>query len=488
MKYILSLDQGTSSSRAILFDKNAEIINIHQEEFRQYYPDKDWVEQSPQEILDSQIKVARKTIDDKIEHIQAIGITNQRETTILWNKKTGKAIYNAIVWQDQRTRIYCQSLKEKHQQTIYSKTGLIIDSYFSASKIQWILDNVEGARQQAEAGEILFGTVDSWLVWNLTKGQLHITDFSNASRTLLFNIHHLQWDDELLNLFNIPKQILPKVVSSSKVYGETHPDIFGKSIPIAGIAGDQQAALFGQMCFEKGMIKNTYGTGCFMLMNTGTLPKHSDSGLLTTIAWQIDGITTYALEGSIFIAGAAIKWLRDQLKIISHASETEKIALSIKDNGGVYIIPAFSGLGAPYWNSEVNGMVKGLKLSSTKAHIVRATLESIAYRTKDILTVMETESGIQLHSLSADGGASNNQFLMQFQSDILNIKIKTPKNTETTALGAAFLAGLSTGFWSKKDLINQIKSDKIFNPKIKIEERERLYKEWNEAVNQLINK
>ncbi len=487
MKYILSLDQGTSSSRAIKFNKKAQIIEIEQTEFKQYYPKDNWVEQSAEEIWESQLKVAQKTIGKDINEIHAVGITNQRETTILWDKNTGKPIYNAIVWQDQRTHKRCGFLKIKFKNIIHKKTGLIIDPYFSATKIEWILNNVEDAREKAKKGDLLFGTVDSWLIWNLTKGKLHITDVSNASRTMLFNINTLNWDNELLELFNIPRSILPTIVSSSDKYGYTHPDIFGKKILISGVAGDQQSALFGQTCFNKGSIKNTYGTGCFMLMNIGDKIKLSENGLLTTIAWQINGKITYALEGSVFMAGAAIKWLRDQLEIINDATETEKIALSVKDNGGIYIVPAFSGLGAPYWNSNINGIVKGLKLSTTKAHIVRATLESIAYRSKDILDLMEKESGIKLHSLSADGGAAKNNFLMQFQSDILGIDINLPSNTETTALGAAYLAGLSSQFWTLDEIEQHHKIDKQFTSKIDSKTRKQLYSEWLNAVHSLIN-
>jgi len=486
MKYILSLDQGTSSSRAILFDKKTNIVALEQSEFKQYYPHQNWVEQSPKEIWGSQLAVATEAIRDNVENIHSIGIANQRETTILWDKNTGEPIYNAIVWQDQRTSKRCDFLKFDFQDIIHKKTGLIIDPYFSASKIEWILNHVDGAREKADKGELLFGTVDSWLVWNLTKGELHITDISNASRTMLFNINSLEWDKDLLDLFNIPESILPKVVSSSEVYGNTHKDIFGKEIPISGIAGDQQAALFGQTCFEEGMIKNTYGTGCFMLMNTGNKAKFSNNGLLSTIAWQVNGETTYALEGSIFMAGAAVKWLRDQLEIIKDPKETEVLALSVEDNGGVYIVPAFSGLGAPYWNSDVNGMVKGMKLSTTKAHIVRATLESIAYRTKDILTLMEEESEIELKSLSADGGASKNKFLMQFQSDILDIDILIPKNVETTALGAAYLSGLATHFWTMEDIRKEHKVNKTYQPQMTARDRTRFYSEWNKTVQDLI--
>ena len=487
MKYILSLDQGTSSSRAVLFDKKTKVIGTDQIEIKQTYPNENWVEQSPEEIWNSQIDMAKKVIGNKASDIHAIGITNQRETTIIWDKKTGEAIYNAIVWQDQRTHKHCLEIKQKHSKSIHQKTGLIIAPYFSATKIAWILDNIEDAREKAEKGELLFGTIDSWLVWNLTKGSLHITDVSNASRTMLFNINTLEWDQELLEIFNIPKSILPKVVSSSEIYGSTDPDVFGEAIPISGIAGDQQAALFGQTCFEKGMIKNTYGTGCFMLMNTGDKAKLSTNGLLTTIAWQINGKTTYALEGSIFMAGAAIKWLRDQLQIIKDAKETDSLAQSVTDNGGVYVVPAFSGLGAPYWNSNVNGMVKGLKLSTTKAHIARATLESIAYRTKDILDLMKEESEIELHSIFADGGASMNNFLMQFQSDILNIDVNLPKNIETTALGAAFLAGLASRFWTLDEIKKHHKIDITYQSKMKSTSRNKQYSEWKKAVEQLLN-
>lgn len=489
MKYILSLDQGTSSSRAILFDKTAKSVATDQNKLNSTYPQEDWVEQDPIEIWESQLKSAHAVIKSikNVDCIEAIGISNQRETSILWDKTTGEPIYNAIVWQDQRTKLKCQSLKPKFQDIIHRKTGLIIDPYFSATKIEWILDHVEGARAKAEKGQLCFGTVDSWLVWKLTKGQVHITDVSNASRTMLFNIKTLKWDEELLELFNIPKAILPKVVASSTQFGSTHPDIFGRSIPITGIAGDQQAALFGQNCWQAGSAKNTYGTGCFMLMNTGETIKYSNKGLLSTIAWQIDNKTTYALEGSVFMAGATINWLKDQLGLIENVKETEDLAFSVKDNGGVYIVPAFSGLGAPYWDTKSNGMVKGLKLSSNKAHIVRASLESIAYRTMDILSLMQKESGIKLKSLRVDGGMAENQFLMQFQADILNILIHIPKHIESSALGAAFLAGLGSQFWTMKDINNLNPMHFSYSSKMEITESENYYSEWKKAVENLLS-
>jgi glycerol kinase len=485
-KYILAIDQGTGSSRAILFDKQSSVVSLNQKEIKQYYPKELWVEQDPIEILESQIKVAKSTINKfDVEQIEAIGITNQRETTILWNKETGQAIHNAIVWQDQRTQEVCEAISDKQKAIINQKTGLVVDPYFSATKIQWILENVPEAKQLAKENKLLFGTVDTWLIWNLSGGQKHITDSSNASRTMLFNINTLEWDKDLLDFFNIPENILPKVVESSGDLAQIAPDLFGKAIPITGIAGDQQAALFGQSAFEKGMVKNTYGTGCFMLMNTGKKPIISKHKLLSTVAWTINGETHYALEGTIFIAGAAIKWLRDQLKIINHVNETEELALEIDDNGGVYVVPAFSGLGAPYWNSNVNGMVTGLKLSSKKAHIVRATLESIAYRTKDIISLMEKDSGLKIHSLSADGGASNNHFLMQFQSNILNIDVLIPKQQESTALGAAYLAGLACNFWTWDDLKKLKASKQTYQPNMNETTRKNLYSEWIKAVKQL---
>ncbi|MBN2669928.1 MAG: glycerol kinase GlpK [Bacteroidales bacterium] len=485
MPYILSIDQGTSSSRTILFNQNAEPICTHQVEIHQFYPQQDYVEQNPVEILNSQLESAQTVLRNaKIDNKEliSIGITNQRETTIIWNKKTGKAIYNAIVWQDQRTKAYCQTIDESTKKTIHKKTGLIVDPYFSATKIKWILDTVPEARKMANNNELLFGTVDCWLVWNLSKGSYHITDVSNASRTMLFNINTLEWDTDLLELFDIPKSILPNVVASSGKLAQTDPSIFGISIPIGSMIGDQQAALFGQTCFDAGMIKNTYGTGCFMLMNTGKKAKLSENGLLTTIAWKIGNETSYALEGSIFMAGAAIKWLRDQLQLIKDASETESLAYSVENNGGVIVIPAFSGLGAPYWNADVNGTVLGLTLGTNKAHIVRATLESIAYRTKDILSIMEKESGTQLTKLSADGGAANNQFLMQFQSDLLNIPVQLSSHNEITALGAAYLAGIAAGIWDIEQIKKIHQISQTYQPKMKKNESKQLYQAWLKAV------
>lgn len=490
-KYILSLDQGTSSSRAIIFDKKINIVGSEQTEFEQIYPKSGWVEHAPDVIWKSQLKVARKllkTNNINPSEIAAIGITNQRETTLVWNRITGKPIYNAIVWQDRRTSDYCNKLKtDGHYTEIHKKTGLVIDAYFSASKVKWILDNVENARQQAENGELAFGTVDSWLIWKLTNGKLHITDYSNASRTMLFNIEELKWDEDLLKLFDIPANILPKVVNSSEIYSKTDKSIFGDEIPIAGIAGDQQAALFGQNCFKPGMAKNTYGTGCFMLMNTGKEKIDSKIGLLTTIAWGIDNQIEYALEGSVFISGAAIKWLRDGLHIIKSASETEQIAESVEDSQGVYVVPAFAGLGAPYWDMFARGAILGLTQGVTEKHIVRATLEALAYQTKDILDIMVKDSEIELQKLYVDGGACANNFLMQFQSDILNKVVIRPKNIETTALGAAFLAGIAVNFWTKDDLFTNNPVDRIFNPKIDEEKRKKLYLGWKKAVSKSMN-
>lgn len=488
MKYILSLDQGTSSSRALLFDKKAQTIAMAQKTLNSICTNENWVEQNPNEIWETQLDSALEVIKklENLEDIAAIGICNQRETSIIWDKKSGEPISNALVWQDQRTHSYCQALKKTHQDYIHKKTGLIIDPYFSATKIQWILDHVEGARAKAQKGELCFGTVDSWLVWKLTKGKVHITDVSNASRTLLYNIQTLNWDEDLLDLFNIPKAILPKVVASSSHFGSTHPKIFGRSIPITGIAGDQQAALFGQNGTLPGSIKNTYGTGCFILMNTGNQLRFSKKGLLSTIAWQIGDITTYALEGSIFMAGATINWLKNQLGIIQNAEETEALACSIKNNGGVYIVPAFSGLGAPYWNTQSNAMIKGIKLSSHKAHIVRASLESIAYRTKDILSLMEAESGIKLKSMKADGGMTQNKFLMQFQTDLLNIPVHIPQHIESSALGVAFLAGLASQFWTAEDLKKLNQHQSSYLPKNKKAEYEKYYYEWKKTVATLL--
>jgi len=480
-KYILSLDQGTTSSRAIVVDHSGEIIAIAQKEFKQYFPQSGWVEHDPIEIWSSQKSVvtevtAKMGID--ISDIAAIGITNQRETTILWDRKTGKPIHNAIVWQDRRTSGYCDELRKKgHAELIQSKTGLIIDAYFSGTKLKWILDNVKGARERAEAGELAFGTVDSWLIWNLTKGKLHMTDVTNASRTMLYNIHTLQWDSELMQLMDIPKGLLPEVKSSSEVYGESS---FG--IPIAGIAGDQQASLFGQMAIEPGMVKNTYGTGCFLMTNTGETPVDSKNNLLTTIAWQINGKTTYALEGSIFIAGAVVQWMRDEMEFIRKSEDIEKLAESVSDNGGVFMVPAFAGLGAPHWNQYARGIIAGITRGTEKGHIARAALEAICYQSKDVMEAMQGDAAIPIKEVRVDGGAAINDALMQFQADILDIDVVRPKSHETTALGAAYLAGLAVGFWQLEDLTNQWKEDRTFHPNMKEEDRKKNYARWLKAV------
>lgn len=488
-KYILTFDLGTSSERAILFDKNFKILGMEQEEFPQFYPQPDRVEQDPMDIWYTQLKVSHKLLD-KLDvcpsEIAAIGITNQRETTIVWDKRTGKPIYRAIVWQDKRTSALCEKLKTAGlADKIKSKTGLIIDAYFSATKIQWILDNVPTAREKAEMGELLFGTVDTWIVWKLSKGKLHITDASNASRTMLYNIHDNCWDEELLKLFKIPKSMLPDVKNSSEKYGNTAPEIFSDiPIPICGIAGDQQAALFGQCCFEPGTAKNTYGTGCFMLMNTGNEAVRSEHGLLTTIAWSLNNKTTYALEGSVFIAGAAIQWLRDNLKIIKSAADSEAAAAELPNNEGVYFVPAFSGLGAPYWQGDVRGTLCGLTQGSTANHIIRATLESIAYQSKDVLNAMESDSGVKLAALNVDGGATANDLLMQFQADILPCFVCRAPQLESTALGAAMLAGLASGFWVMEDFKRSKKNASCFEAKMDETEREKLYKGWLKAIEQ----
>jgi glycerol kinase len=486
-KYILALDQGTTSSRAIIFDKEGNILGISQKEFPQIYPKPGWVEHDPIKIWETQKEVAIEVLEKtKISpyDIVTIGITNQRETTIIWDKTTGLPIYNAIVWQCRRTSSICDDLKNKGlTETIKEKTGLVIDAYFSATKIKWILDNIPSARKRAEKGELLFGTVDSWLIWNLTGGKVHITDYSNASRTMLFNIHKLDWDDEILKELNIPREILPKPMPSSYIYGTTDPKIFGVEIPISGCAGDQQSALFGQTCFEEGMAKNTYGTGCFILLNTGEKPVISKSGILTTIAWGINNKIYYAQEGSIFIGGAVIQWLRDQLGIIKDANESEEIAMRVSDNNGVYFVPAFVGLGAPYWDMYARGLIIGLTRGVKKEHIVRSALESIAYQTMDVISIMEEESGIKLKSLRVDGGASKNNFLMQFQADILGVPVLRPKIIETTALGTAFLAGLSVGYFKNQDEIIKIwKIDREFLPNMQREEKEKLYRGWKRAV------
>ncbi|MBT4250549.1 glycerol kinase GlpK [bacterium] len=469
LNYILSMDQGTTSSRAIIFDKKGRIVSVAQKEFKQIFPKPGWVEHNPDEIFSTQVDVTKKAITKiniKYKNISAIGITNQRETVLVWDKNTGKPIYNAIVWQDKRTSNYCNKLKKLGKSDlIKEKTGLVIDSYFSATKVKWILDNVDGARKKAENGRLILGTIDTWLIWNLTNGEHHITDPSNASRTLLFNINEMNWDDELLELFKIPKQMLPKVKQSSEIFGYTSSIFSSTKVPIAGIAGDQQAALFGQMCTNKGMVKNTYGTGCFMLMNIGLKPIISKNNLLTTIAWKINGKTEYALEGSIFIAGAVVQWLRDSLKIIKTSQNVEKLASSVKSSEGVYLIPSFVGLGAPYWNQSARGTIFGLTRGSTDAHIARAAIESIAFQTLDVLKAMESDSGIAINQLRVDGGASVNNMLMQFQSDVLNKPIIRPKIIETTAMGVAFLAGLAVNFWkSTEEIQENWQSETTFTP------------------------
>jgi glycerol kinase len=486
-KYILALDQGTTSSRAILFDRDANIVAISQKEFTQIYPKPGWVEHNPEEIWQSQIDVAREVVAKANilpSEIGAIGITNQRETAVVWDRETGKPIYNAIVWQDRRTAGFCEELKERGLvDYVRDSTGLVIDAYFSGTKINWILNNVEGARQRAHEGRLCFGTVDSWLIWNLTKGKVHATDHSNASRTMLYNICELKWDEKLLSELDIPVSILPEVRSSSGNFGVTDEDVFfNRQVPIAGVAGDQQSALFGQACFDPGMAKNTYGTGCFMLMNTGTEIVHSKYGLLTTISWCIDGKVEYALEGSVFIAGAAIQWLRDGLKLIDAAPDSEFFAMKVEDTGGVFVVPAFAGLGAPYWDMYARGGIFGLTRGTKKEHLIRATLESLAFQTCDLLEVMEKESGIRLKKLKVDGGACANNLLMQFQADILDVKVERPVIIETTALGAAYLAGLSTGFYKKEKLTGNEKINACFEPKMKAERREKLLRSWKKAV------
>lgn len=466
-KCILSLDQGTTSSRAIVFDHAGNIVSVAQKEFTQIFPQPGWVEHDPSEIWTSQIAVATEAIlkaGITPHDIAAIGITNQRETTIVWDRETGKPIYNAIVWQDRRTASYCDSLK-KFSSSIQQKTGLIIDAYFSASKIKWILDNVNGARQKALEGKLAFGTVDSWLVWNLTAGSVHITDVTNASRTMLFNIHSLEWDDDLLELFDIPHSVLPQVKSSSEVYGQTAGKILASQIPIAGIAGDQQSALFGQMCIHPGMVKNTYGTGCFMLMNIGDNPTVSKNNLVTTVAWKVGNKVQYALEGSIFIGGAVVQWLRDGLKIIHTSNEIESLAEKVNDNGGVYMVPAFAGLGAPHWNQYAKGTIVGITRGTTSAHFARAALESIALQTMEVLKAMEADSGSSIKELRVDGGATVDDLLMQIQADVLGAIVVRPQITETTAMGAAYLAGLAVGYWNSIDEIEQQwKVSRSFNP------------------------
>ena len=486
-RYIMALDQGTTSSRCILFNKKGEMISVAQKEFTQIYPKPGWVEHDAMEIWSTQIGVAQEAmrrINASYQNIEAIGITNQRETTVIWDKNTGIPICNAIVWQCRRTAEYCDSLKEKGlSDKIREKTGLPIDAYFSGTKIRWILDNIEGARERAEAGELLFGTIETWLTWKLTMGRVHITDYSNASRTMLFNINTLEWDQEILDELEIPRCILPEPVQSSLIYGMTDSTVFGGEIPIAGAAGDQQAALFGQTCFTEGEAKNTYGTGCFLLMNTGTKPVFSHSGLITTIAWGINGVINYALEGSVFVAGAAIQWLRDEMKLIDHAADTEWMAEKVENTNGVYLVPAFVGLGAPYWDPYARGTIVGLTRGANRFHIIRATLESLAYQSNDVLALMEEDSGIKLTSLKVDGGACANNFLMQFQSDIINVPVKRPISIETTALGAAYLAGLATCYWkSREEIIENWQVSRVFKPAMDASAREELLKGWKKAV------
>lgn len=487
-KYILSFDAGTTSSRAIIFNKKGQIINIAQKEFQQIYPKAGWVEHDPMEIWASQSGVAREVLEMSAirpDQIVGIGITNQRETTLVWDKNTGKPVYNAIVWQCRRTASYCERLKEKGWiDKIRDKTGLVLDAYFSATKIAWILDNVEGAREKAERGDLLFGTVDTWLVWNLTRGKVHVTDYSNASRTMLFNIKDLKWDDEILEALNIPRSMMPEVKDSSCIYGYTDEHTYGGArIPIAGIAGDQQAALFGQNCFKPGMVKNTYGTGCFVLMNTGQEMIRSKNGLLTTIAWGIDGKVSYALEGSVFIAGAAIQWLRDELRLVYDSPQSEYYANKIEDTDGVVVVPAFTGLGAPYWDMYARGGIFGLTRGTKREHLVRATLESLAYQSKDVIEAMQEDAKIPLAYLRVDGGASANNFLMQFQADMLNTEVHRPRTLETTSLGAAYLAGLAVGYWKDLDEISEDFSiDRTFKPQMSQEKRDKNYKYWKKAI------
>jgi glycerol kinase len=487
-KYIMALDQGTTSSRAIIFNQKGEVVQIAQKEFTQHFPKPGWVEHDASEIWGSVLAVIAQALSSaniEPKQIAAIGITNQRETTVVWDKNTGLPVYNAIVWQSRQTADICEELKQKGYNDLFrDKTGLLIDAYFSGTKVKWILDNVEGAREKAEKGDLLFGTIDTWLVWKLSGGKAHVTDYSNASRTLMYNIYDLKWDDELLDILGVPKSMLPEVRPSSEIYGKTVPHhFFGEEVPIAGIAGDQQSALFGQACYESGMAKNTYGTGCFMLMNTGEKPVKSEHGLLTTIAWGIDGKVEYALEGSIFVAGSAIQWLRDGLRVLRNAAESEEYATKVSSTDGVYVVPAFVGLGTPYWDSDVRGAVFGLTRGTTREHFVRATLESLAYQTKDVLTAMEADSGIQLKKLRVDGGAVANNFLMQFQSDILGVPVERPKVNETTALGAAYLAGLAVGYWKDRhEIAEHWQIDRSFDVQMGEDERNKLYEGWKKAV------
>ena len=486
-KYIMALDAGTTSNRCILFNKKGEICSVAQREFTQYFPQPGWVEHDADEIWASMLGVAVEAmskIGASAEDIAAIGITNQRETAIVWDRNTGEPVYRAIVWQCRRTSAYCDALKEKGLTDKFrEKTGLVIDAYFSGTKVKWILEHVQGARERAEKGELLFGTVETWLIWKLTKGAVHVTDYSNASRTMLFNINTLKWDEEILSELGIPKSMLPEAKPSSCIYGYSDPAFLGGAIPIAGAAGDQQAALFGQTCFQPGEAKNTYGTGCFLLMNTGEKPVFSDNGLVTTIAWGLNGKVTYALEGSIFVAGAAIQWLRDEMRFIDSSAESEMMAMQVQDTNGCYVVPAFTGLGAPHWDQYARGTIVGLTRGVNKYHIIRATLESIAYQVNDILSAMKADSGIELSSLKVDGGASVNNFLMQTQADIIDAPVNRPQCVETTAMGAAYLAGLAVGYWaSKEDVLENWAIDQTFEPVIEEEKRRMMIKGWNKAV------
>lgn len=486
-KYVMALDAGTTSNRCILFNEKGEMCSVAQKEFTQYFPKPGWVEHDANEIWSTQLGVAVEAmskIGATADEIAAIGITNQRETTIVWDKNTGEPVYHAIVWQCRRTSEYCDSLKEKGlTDSFRKKTGLVIDAYFSGTKLKWILDHVEGARERAERGELLFGTVETWLIWKLTKGAVHVTDYSNASRTLLYNICDLKWDKEILEELNIPESMLPEVKPSSCIYGETDPSFLGGVIPIGGAAGDQQAALFGQTCFTAGEAKNTYGTGCFLLMNTGEKPVFSENGLVTTIAWGLDGKVNYALEGSIFVAGAAIQWLRDEMRLIDSAPDSEYMAKKVKDTNGCYVVPAFTGLGAPHWDQYARGTIVGITRGVNKYHIIRATLESMAYQVNDVISAMKADSGISLRALKVDGGASANDFLMQSQADIIDAPVNRPQCVETTAMGAAYLAGLAVGYWSsKEEVVKNWAIDKVFSPEISNEDREKKIKGWNKAV------
>ncbi len=486
-QYVLALDQGTTSSRAILFDRQGRIVASEAHEFPQYFPESGWVEHDADEIWDSQLRALRGVLDRggvTADEIAAIGITNQRETTVVWDRRTGVPIYRAIVWQSRQTASICEELKRRGlEPLIRERTGLVVDAYFSGTKLKWILDRVEGARERAERGELAFGTIDSWLIYKLTGGRVHATEFSNASRTLLYDIRRLCWDPELLDALEIPAAMLPEVRDSSGSFGESDPEFLGRSLPISGVAGDQQAALFGQACFEPGRTKNTYGTGCFMLMNTGAEARVSESGLLTTIAWGLEGKVEYALEGSVFNAGSAVQWLRDEVGVLEHAADSEEIAESVPDTGGVYVVPAFTGLGAPYWDARARGVIVGLTRGSSRAHLVRATLESIAYQSRDVLACFETDTGLRASELQVDGGATANGFLMQFQADLLGVPVRRPRVLETTALGAAYLAGLGVGFFSsRREIETNWEEERRFEPRIAPEDRERLYQGWLSAV------